>query len=527
MLPVPSMSIMTTNPRIETIMASNPVTTNLLGSYFLGAKNSDPTRNFANAALPLLVNGSPSYVDSKCARLSRGTGYFDTQIPSRQSLTIVALAKQPATTDTTIAVANYFKDTSGNTTGDTLMTRWVSGNPLVTFYAQTGATTGVTGVGQTRPVVAGEYNVFGSLIVASGLTIGAWAMSETTDPAFSTATLSTRNFSTRTFLIGATYSTTEYLTPTDISAVLIYDGDVGATNMRAIMNWLRNTVGVEAGIWSSPKISDIDMMASTLDSRVTYTGPVHAYMQQSGVIGYTSANQYPLEYRNGVAVGRSLPEPASTNVTTDTYMANLSTTTPGSQEWGVAGWTVPSMTVITGVDGGNGRLAPDINATLFGVYQDGGTAKWLIDDSVVPDSINFGQWTRYSYSATPDANGRVRWYVTRLNANAHLIDRYNSGTAGTKYYFSVFQDRSRTDGIGVSFGQIEVSEHATSPIRNQDNGGTRVASSVKVDTQGAKRLQLIFSDGSSSTYTHPSNPFTLPLADFDWGKKYLTKISFS
>lgn len=527
MLPVPSMSILTTNPRIEAIMASNPVTSNLLGSYFLGAKNADPTRNFANADLPLLVNGSPGYVDSKCARLSRGTGYFDTQIPSRQSLTIVALAKQPAANNTTIAVANYMKDTSGNTTGDTLMQRWVSGNPYVSFYGQTATDGVVTGVGQTRPVVAGEYNVFGGILISTGLSIGAWAMSETTDPAFSSATLASRNFSTRSFLIGATYSTTEYLTATDISAVLIYDGDVGATNMRAIMNWLRNTVGVEAGIWSVPKIADIDMKDSTLDSRVTYTGPVHAYMQQTGVIGYTTANQYPLEYRNGVAVGRSLPEPASINVTTDTYMANLATTSPGTQEWGVSGWSLASMTVIPGVDGGNGRLAPDVNATLFGVYQDGGTAKWLVEETVVPDSINFGQWTRYSYSATPDASGRVRWYVARLSSTAHLIDRYNTATAGTKYYFSVFQDRSRTDGIGVSFGQIEVSEHATSPIRNQDNGGNRVASSVKVDTQGAKRLQLIFSDGSSSTYTHPSNPFTLPLADFDWGKKYLTKISFS
>lgn len=277
---------------------------------------------------------------------------------------------------------------------------------------------------------------------------------------------------------------------------------------------------------TNPRIKDIDFKSSTLDPRVTYTGPVHAYMQQSGVIGYTSANQYPLEYRNGIAVGRSLPEPASTNVTTDTYMASLSTTTPGTQEWGVAGWTVPSMTVITGVDGGNGRLAPDVNAKLFGVYQDGGTAKWLVDDTVVPESINFGQWTRYAYSATPDANGRIRWYVARLNANAHLIDRYNTATAGTKYYFSVFQDRSRTDGIGVSFGQIEVSDHATSPIRYQDNNGSRVASSVMIDTQGAKILQLVFSDGSKKVYQSPANPFALPLADYDWGKKYIVRIVF-
>ncbi|STS78695.1 Uncharacterised protein [Klebsiella pneumoniae] len=59
----------------------------------------------------------------------------------------------------------------------------------------------------------------------------------------------------RTLLIGASYDTSEFINDIGISAVLIYNNDIGRTNITTVMNWLRNVVGVEAGIWSAPKSS--------------------------------------------------------------------------------------------------------------------------------------------------------------------------------------------------------------------------------------------------------------------------------
>jgi len=52
------------------IMAQVPVIGGLVGLYFLGSRNADPTYNFANPSLPLIQHLSPGYSDSKCSILS-------------------------------------------------------------------------------------------------------------------------------------------------------------------------------------------------------------------------------------------------------------------------------------------------------------------------------------------------------------------------------------------------------------------------------------------------------------------------
>lgn len=232
------------------IMNDVPYKTGLLGSYFLGSKNADPTYNFANPSLPLLAVGDIP-TQNKYATLSRAA-YYDTQLLSQTSVTIIAMGRQPASGVTGIAIASYLKDGAG-TTGDTLMDRWSGSTAQVSFYAQSSATA-VTQASRTTDVVAGGYHVYGALITDSGLTIGTWTMSETTDPGHTDVVMSGRAVSSRTLRLGATYSDTEFLTASiDLSSVLIYSGNVGSSNMTAVMNWLRNSVGVAAGIWSGPK----------------------------------------------------------------------------------------------------------------------------------------------------------------------------------------------------------------------------------------------------------------------------------
>ncbi|MDE1587414.1 hypothetical protein [Klebsiella quasipneumoniae] len=234
------------------VMNTNPAKDGLLGSYFLGKKNADPTYNFANPELPLIQHGEPDITDYRHARLGRNLGYFDTQIPSQSSITILNLGRQPASGKIGVAVSSYMKDTSGNASGDTIIKNWSGTVSRVGFYAQDTAAS-VKLATRDDGVVANEYSAFGGLVTTAGTTVGVWSMNETTDPGFTSLVIGTRAVSGRTLLLGATYSDAEFLSTMDLSATLIYSGDIGGTNVRAVMNWLRNTVGVAAGIWSAPR----------------------------------------------------------------------------------------------------------------------------------------------------------------------------------------------------------------------------------------------------------------------------------
>ncbi|WP_416329030.1 hypothetical protein [Raoultella planticola] len=243
------------NFQLFNVMDTNPHKTGLLGSYFLGGKSADPTYNYANPDLPLLVHGNPDVSDPRFAKLSRLTGYFDTQLPSTTSQTIVALCRQQPTTQQSPSplISNYLKVDASNVSGDSLMKRWrTDGTSEVAFYAQT-TETAVTLVTRGDQVAGDKFNVVGGVVITSGTLIGAWSMNETSNPGFNQTGMASRSTTTRPFLIGSTYSDTEFTSYASISAMLIYEGDIKGTPMTNVMNWLRNVVGVEAGIWTAPK----------------------------------------------------------------------------------------------------------------------------------------------------------------------------------------------------------------------------------------------------------------------------------
>lgn len=231
------------------IMAQVPVTAGLVGSYFLGSRNADPTYNFANPSLPLIQRLSPDYSDSKCTVLSVNRGYFDTQIVPSTSQTIVAIAKVSSATG--VIASNYLKDSGGSVSGDSLM-EIISTVKQLRYYAQTGASS-ITSV--TRDISSfntGDFGVVGG-IISSAPAVGSWSMSDTIPPAATIATLPARAINSRTLRLGASYDTSEFINDIGIAAVLIFNTDIGGSNMVTVMNWLRNVVGVQAGIWSAPK----------------------------------------------------------------------------------------------------------------------------------------------------------------------------------------------------------------------------------------------------------------------------------
>lgn len=57
----------------------------------------------------------------------------------------------------------------------------------------------------------------------------------------------------RTLRIGATYLDNQFTGKIGISSLVLYNQDIGSAGMVQVMNWMRNTVGVQAGIWNAPK----------------------------------------------------------------------------------------------------------------------------------------------------------------------------------------------------------------------------------------------------------------------------------
>ncbi|HIE9102400.1 TPA: hypothetical protein ACXP61_004991 [Klebsiella pneumoniae] len=238
--------------QLFSVMEDTPIKTGLVGSYFVGSKNADPNHNFANPALPLLTKLNPDISDSRFALLSALTGYFDTQIPSSSTQSFVAIVRVPSATSAILA--NYTKDTPTTSSGDVAAINInTDATKTLGYYVQT-SSTGTSPVTRSlNDFSAGDFAVVGG-VISSNLTVSAWTMSETASPAASTSGAFTQHITNgRTLRIGATYLDNRFTGKIGISSLVLYNQDIGSAGMVQVMNWMRNTVGVQAGIWNAPK----------------------------------------------------------------------------------------------------------------------------------------------------------------------------------------------------------------------------------------------------------------------------------
>lgn len=267
----------------------------------------------------------------------------------------------------------------------------------------------------------------------------------------------------------------------------------------------------------------INLLSPTLDSRIIYKNPSrHCYLDSIGGISTAAIDTWPVEYINGVIVGRSLPERQSTNLLTNTKFTNWSGHPGSPGVWvQLGGATTPTI----GIDRDAARSAhPSWNK--FGVHQPS-NATFLRGENVIPNFINLNTlWRRYFYSAQPTQVSNLWYYTARQGSNAQLYGTIASPTL-TKKIFSVFRNTDTSVEVISSLPQAEEGDYATSPIDAVLNGATRQASSATVKSGFAKTATLIFSDGSTRVFNNLTGSFNLPLADYDWGTKFLKEITFS
>lgn len=285
-----------------------------------------------------------------------------------------------------------------------------------------------------------------------------------------------------------------------------------------------------SGLYGAPtfnssiaSIPQIDLTAAALDSRVTYTGPAHYYWAQNGKVALSTANVWPLEYRNGAVVGRHEPEPAITNWQV-LNRANLeSANVVKSQDFTLINDTTG------GIDGGAvGRLPLTMDS--YWISQDVGSV------SPIPVTLynRVAGWSRTVIPFSSTQSSKIRSWLGRNGANGtpNIFQIQSANLAVRDWVFSWFT-RPNEDGttFAAGFTQIERENYpyATSPVINEStNFGTRAASSVTVAKVGlANNLRVYFTDGTTAVYSFGSNnSITLNMAGAHWGTRFITKMVY-
>jgi hypothetical protein len=263
----------------------------------------------------------------------------------------------------------------------------------------------------------------------------------------------------------------------------------------------------------------IDFMSASLDPRVVLSAPAHAYLAQDGRLKQSAANQWPLEFRNGVAVGRHEPERATQNYLLDPHFSKT-TGTAIADQWTLVGGGLGGLDQIGGIDGGPSILTVR-NYSKGGVYD--GSA-WLLPDST-PWNVQAltGGWERISMMGSIPANKPIaqgRFYTARQDSANYV---YYSGMfpSGNVTFSSIrLPFTSSNDQYRHSLAQIEIGSNATSPVY-----GSRVAMSAYIDEPLAASALVEFSDGSTASLQARDGHITIPVTSLDWSKRFITKIT--
>nr|UVM82100.1 MAG: minor tail protein [Bacteriophage sp.] len=313
-------------------------------------------------------------------------------------------------------------------------------------------------------------------------------------------------------------------------------------------NWLDEVVSRELPqVYMTPILHmPINMLSSTLDSRVVYDGPQVYYINRNGNLVQSAANEWPLTFIDGVAVGRVPPESASSNILIK------------SSKLSDASWTKTRTTVSDAVDGflngGTFSIVPNQTTYSHLVYQSVSSAfaegdvytlsyvakayGYNYAGLIAADDAGFiadcvaNLSTGVIYAGAPDSdiaelgNGWYRFTETvairQGGASSLLLAPlvYNNSAVGSFAGDGV-------SGILVCAMQIEKSPFATSPIVTDASPSARPMASAKVVMNGATSIDITYSDGSVVNVQAVDDYAAIPRADSAWGSKYITTIKFN
>lgn len=313
-------------------------------------------------------------------------------------------------------------------------------------------------------------------------------------------------------------------------------------------SWLDEVVNRELPqVYMTPILHmPINMLSPTLDSRIVYDAPQVYYINRNGNLVQSAANEWPLTFIDGVAVGRVPPESASSNILIK------------SSKLSDASWTKTRTTVSDAVDGflngGTFSLVPNQTNGNHPVYQSVSSA-FAEGDVYTLSYVAKAYGYNYARLRAADDAGFIADCVANLSTGviyvgapgsdiAELGDGWyrftetvaiRQGGASSLLLASWVYNNSAVgsfvgdgvSGILVCAMQIEKSPFATSPIVTESSPVTRTTASAKVVMNGATSIDITYSDGSVVNVLAADDYATIPQADSAWGSKYITTIKFN
>ena len=295
----------------------------------------------------------------------------------------------------------------------------------------------------------------------------------------------------------------------------------------------------------------INLLASTLDSRIVYDGPQVYYINRNGNLVQSAANEWPLTFIDGAAVGRVPPENAATNllyksedysVQGGAWSRTRVRVNYGETEAPTGGNTAGKVTPTTDdnthvilqsitPDGdsdytlsvflkGSGYSNARVQIGIFASQIERNVVNVDLSTAVITSATDYSRcgihrigddwcrvWTRVTTITSP----------VEINASVYVADS-NGGTTFAG---------NGVSAISVFGAQMEKSTDSSSYIKTEDNLTTRHPASAKVAMNGATSINITYSDGSVVNVPSVDGYAAIPQADSAWGSKYITRIDFN
>lgn len=311
-------------------------------------------------------------------------------------------------------------------------------------------------------------------------------------------------------------------------------------------SWLDEVVNRELPqVYMTPILHmPINMLSSTLDSRIVYDGPQIYYINRNGNLVQSAVNEWPLTFIDGVAVGRVPPENIRVNFAVNN--ADIS-----SAAWMKINMSVSEYDTITGgyaLIPTTTKGAHNLNQTVTNTTHQVGslvTVSYMVKANGydffrvrVADSLGFLGDVVINSTSGEVVSGGSGSTVQNLGGGLFRVTETVTIRAGgtTSILMQCFVDadglKSTYPGDGVSgavilLPQIEKSAIATSPIVTESSAVTRPSASAKVAMNGATSIDITYSDGTVVNVEAIGDYATIPRSDSAWGSKYITTIKFN
>ncbi len=266
--------------------------------------------------------------------------------------------------------------------------------------------------------------------------------------------------------------------------------------------------------------SDIDFTKPNLDRRVYYIRPGNLIYIDAGGLKLANDNVWPLEWQNGLPVGRHEPEPQRTNKIIDSRVTG-------------SGWRSYNADIsgkIIAPDGSETRLIKKSVATSDGgMYQ-----TRALFGMEFPITLSVYGKSAGVFAVYAENTGAANQIIFRNAAEWQYATKTIPADAANANYNGTVVIYSNSETLlGDAFAgwavQAETGTFATSPILTGTAGATRAEPIAKIKNPGgqATAIRIHYTDGTHTEIAAVNGgDFDIPKSTRQWTTRYITRVQY-